>query len=211
MVEDKAAIFRGLERAVISGRKDLAIKYAKRAIKDRIDAVEAIEQGLVKGMNVIGDRYAHREIFLPQVLLASDSMYGALDMLLPLIPKDNHETAGRVVIGVVEGDVHDIGKNLVKTMLVAAGFRVYDLGRDQPEDAFAKGVRRYKADIVAMSTLMTPTMDSMKTVVDTLVEEGLRHDVRVIIGGAPTSQEFALEIGADLHGMNAQEAVKKLK
>jgi dimethylamine corrinoid protein len=112
---------------------------------------------------------------------------------------------------VVEGDVHDIGKNLVKTMLVAAGFRVYDLGRDQPEDAFAKGVRRYKADIVAMSTLMTPTMDSMKTVVDTLVEEGLRQDVKVIIGGAPTSQEFALEIGADLHGMNAQEAVKKLK
>ena len=211
MVEDKAAIFRGLERAVISGRKDLAIKHAKRAIKDGLDPVEAIEQGLVKGMNVIGDRYAHREIFLPQVLLASDSMYGALDILLPLIPKDNQKAAGRVVIGVVEGDVHDIGKNLVKTMLVAAGFRVYDLGRDQPEDAFAKGVRRYKADIVAMSTLMTPTMDSMKTVVDTLVEEGLRHDVRVIIGGAPTSQEFALEIGADLHGMNAQEAVKKLK
>jgi corrinoid protein of di/trimethylamine methyltransferase len=211
MVEDKAAIFRGLERAVISGRKDLAIKYAKRAIKDRIDPVEAIEQGLVKGMNVIGDRYAHREIFLPQVLLASDSMYGALDMLLPLIPKDNHKAAGRVLIGVVEGDVHDIGKNLVKTMLVAAGFRVYDLGRDQPEDAFAKGVRRYKTDIVAMSTLMTPTMDSMKTVVDTLVEEGLRQDVKVIIGGAPTSQEFALEIGADLHAMNAHEAVKKLK
>ncbi len=211
MVEDKAAIFRGLERAVISGRKDLAIKHAKRVIKDGLDPVEAIEQGLVKGMNVIGDRYAHREIFLPQVLLASDSMYGALDMLLPLIPKDNHKAAGRVLIGVVEGDVHDIGKNLVKTMLVAAGFRVYDLGRDQPEDAFAKGVRRYKADIVAMSTLMTPTMDSMKTVVDTLVEEGLRQDVTVIIGGAPTSQEFALEIGADLHGMNAQEAVKKLK
>jgi corrinoid protein of di/trimethylamine methyltransferase len=211
MVGDKAAIFRGLERAVISGRKDLAIKNAKRVIKDGLDPVEAIEQGLVKGMNVIGDRYAHREIFLPQVLLASDSMYGALDMLLPLIPKDNQKAAGRVLIGVVEGDVHDIGKNLVKTMLVAAGFRVYDLGRDQPEDAFAKGVRRYKANIVAMSTLMTPTMDSMKTVVDTLVEEGLRQDVKVIIGGAPTSQEFAMEIGADLHGMNAQEAVKKLK
>jgi corrinoid protein of di/trimethylamine methyltransferase len=210
-VEDRSAILRGLERAVISGKRDIAIRYAKRVIKEGLDPVEAIDEGLIKGINVIGDRYAHREIFLPQVLLASDALYGALDILLPHIPKEDQRQGARVVIGVVEGDVHDIGKNLVKTMLIAAGFRVHDLGKDQSEEAFVKGVRKFKAHVVAMSTLMTPTMESMKATVDALVEGGLRQDLTIIIGGAPTSQEFADEIGADLYGLNANEAVRKLQ
>ena len=210
-MEDRSKVFLSLERAVIAGNKEQAVKNARRVIKDGLGPIDAIEQGLVKGMNIIGDRYANREIFLPQVLLASDAMYGALDVLFPYIPKDGQKVSGRIVIGVVEGDVHDIGKNLVKTMLVAAGFWVHDLGKDQAEDSFVKGVRRYRANIVALSTLMTPTMDSMRTVVEALVEAGIRQEVKVIIGGAPTSQEFAEEIGADLHALNAQEAVRKLK
>lgn len=210
-VDDRSAILRGLERAVISGKRDIAIRYAKRVIKEGLDPVKAIDEGLIKGINVIGDRYAQREIFLPQVLLASDALYGALDILLPHIPKEDQRKGARVVIGVVEGDVHDIGKNLVKTMLIAAGFRVHDLGKDQSEESFVKGVRRFKAHVVAMSTLMTPTMDSMKATVDALVEGGLRQDLTIIIGGAPTSQEFADEIGADLYGLNANEAVRKLQ
>jgi dimethylamine corrinoid protein len=138
-------------------------------------------------------------------------MYEALDILLPLILKEAVREEGIITIGVVEGDVHDIGKNIVKTLLAAAGYEIIDLGRDVPADKFIDAVSARKAQVVAMSTLMTPTMDSMKNTVDALEQAGLRSSVLVIIGGAPTSQEFATEIGAELHATNAQEAVKKMK
>jgi methanogenic corrinoid protein MtbC1 len=138
-------------------------------------------------------------------------MYGALDILLPHIPKEAAAKRVEMVIGVVEGDVHDIGKNIVKTMFTAAGFNVHDVGRDVPADTFVSTARSNNAQVLAMSTLMTPTMDSMKATVDAMVEEGLRAKLKIIIGGAPTSQEFADEIGADMHAVNAQEAVAKVK
>ena len=162
-------------------------------------------------MMVVGEKYAAHTIFLPQVLLAADAMYGALDILLPHIPKEAAAKRIEMVIGVVEGDVHDIGKNIVKTMFTAAGFNVHDLGRDVPADTFVTNARSVSAHVLAMSTLMTPTMDSMKATVDAMVEEGLRSKLKIIIGGAPTSQEFADEIGADMHAVNAQEAVAKVK
>jgi methanogenic corrinoid protein MtbC1 len=162
-------------------------------------------------MMVVGEKYAAHTIFLPQVLLAADAMYGALDVLLPHIPREDAAKRVEMVIGVVEGDVHDIGKNIVKTMFTAAGFNVHDLGRDVPADKFVADTKANSAQVVAMSTLMTPTMDSMKASVDALVEEGLRAKVKIIIGGAPTSQEFAEEIGADMHAVNAQDAVTKVK
>lgn len=194
-----------------TGKKDISVRYADQVIKEGIDPLEAIDNGLIKGMMIIGEKYAAHQIFLPQVLLAADSMYGALDILLPRIQKEDSLKQTRVIIGVVEGDVHDIGKNLVKAMLTAAGFKVHDLGKDVPDDAFVKGAKKYHPQVVAMSTLMTPTMDSMKATVDAMVEAGIRKEVKIIIGGAPTSQEFADEIGADLHAMNAQIAVEKLK
>ena len=207
----KERILKGLEKSVISGKKEDSMRFAKMAIKENVSAIDAIDKGLIKGMMVIGDKYAHHEIFLPQVLLAADSLYGALDLLLPWIPKEDPRNSARMVIGVVEGDVHDIGKNIVKTMLTASGFKMFDLGKDISDDEFVKAVRKHKPFAVALSTLMTPTMDSMKETIDALVEAGLRADVKIIVGGAPTSQEFADEIGADMHGMNAQEAVTKLK
>jgi methanogenic corrinoid protein MtbC1 len=173
--------------------------------------MEAIDGGLIKGMAIVGDRYAQHKIFLPQVLLAADAMYAALDILLPYLPVQAGSERKVVVIGVVEGDVHDIGKNIVRAMLTAAGFDVRDLGKDQAEDAFVREAKLTGASVVAMSTLMTPTMDSMKATIDALVEDGVRSRVVVMIGGPPTSEEFAQEIGADLHAVNAQAAVAVLK
>ncbi len=204
-------ILAGLEKSVVGGKKDEAIKDAKAALSSGVKALDAIDHGLIKGMTIVGDKYAAHELYLPQVLLAADAMYGALDVLLPHIPKEEAKKRVGVVIGVVEGDVHDIGKNLVKTMMTAGGMSVTDLGRDVPIENFVINTKEKDANVVAMSTLMTPTMDGMKQCVDGLVEAGLRMKVKIIIGGAPTSQEFADDIGADLHGINAQEAVSKLK
>jgi len=204
-------ILAGLEKAVVSGNKPEAIKEAHTALNTGVKALDAIDHGLIKGMTIVGDKYAAHELYLPQVLLAADAMYGALDVLLPHIPREDAKKRVNVVIGVVEGDVHDIGKNLVKTMMTAGGMNVTDLGRDVPIENFINNVKEKDGHVVAMSTLMTPTMDGMKLCVDGLIEAGLRMKVKIIIGGAPTSQEFADDIGADLHGINAQEAVNKLK
>jgi len=204
-------ILAGLEKAVVSGKKDEAIREASASLAAGVKALDAIDHGLIKGMTIVGDKYAAHELYLPQVLLSADAMYGALDVLLPHIPKEDAKKRLNVIIGVVEGDVHDIGKNLVKTMMTAGGMTVFDLGRDVPIENFVVNAKEKDASVVAMSTLMTPTMDGMKQCVDGLIESGLRMKVKIIIGGAPTSKEFADDIGADLHGINAQEAVAKLK
>ncbi len=200
-----------LEQAIVNGKRADAARLSRELLKRKMVALDIIDLALVKGMDTIGDRYAKGLIFLPQVLQASEAMYGALDVLLPKVPQEALKGHGTITIGVVEGDVHDIGKNILKTLLAASGFDVIDLGRDIPPEAFASAVRTMKAQVVAMSTLMTPTMDSMKDTVDDLVREGLRSTVVVIIGGAPTSQEFAQEIGADLHATNAQEGTAMIK
>lgn len=207
----KEEILAGLEKAVVAGKKQEAIQHAKEAIAAGVKALDAIDHGLIKGMNIVGDKYAAHEFYLPQVLLAADSMYGALDVLLPHIPKADADKRIGVIIGVVEGDVHDIGKNIVKTMCTAAGFDVHDLGRDVSPETFVAKTKETKSQVVAMSTLMTPTMDGMKAVMDGLVEAGLRMNVKTIIGGAPTSKEFADDIGADFWAGNAQDAVVKIK
>ena len=200
-----------MEQTIVSGKRADAARVSKELLRQGMEPLDIINLALVKGMNTIGDRYARNQIFLPQVLQASEAMYEALDILLPLILKEAVREEGIITIGVVEGDVHDIGKNIVKTLLAAAGYEIIDLGRDVPADKFIDAVSARKAQVVAMSTLMTPTMDSMKNTVDALEQAGLRSSVLVIIGGAPTSQEFATEIGAELHATNAQEAIKKMK
>jgi corrinoid protein of di/trimethylamine methyltransferase len=207
----KTEILSNMEKAVVGGKREDAIKYAQEALANGVTALEAIDGALVKGMNVIGDKYAAHQVFLPQVLLAANSMYGALDVLLPHIPKADAAKKVNLVIGVVEGDVHDIGKNIVKTMFTAGGFTVIDKGKDVPVEAFLSAIKENHAQVLAMSTLMTPTMESMKNTVDGLVESGDRMKVKIIIGGAPTSQEFADEIGAEFHGVNAQAGVAKIK
>ena len=207
----KETILNKLSEAVVTGKPNLAEEGAKEALATKMDPLDAINNGLVRGMSIIGDKYAARQVYLPQVLMSAKTMYAGLDILLPAIPKASMKDMKKCATAVVEGDVHDIGKNIVKTMLTAGGFVVTDWGKDVPLDKIIKETKSEKLDAIALSTLMTPTMDGMKTVVDGLVESGYRKKVKVCIGGAPTSPSFAKEIGADHRDANAQDCANWLK
>lgn len=191
--------------------EELAVQASHEALENKIDALTAINQGLVIGMNEAGLLYEQEEYFVPELLLCSDAMYAGLDVLSPHIHRDTAESKHKVVIGVVEGDTHDIGKNLVKLMLEVADFEIYDLGRDVPPADFVGKVKEVGADIVCLSTLMSTTMDRMADVIELLKKEGLREKVQVMIGGGPISQAFADRIGADAYSENAVGAVKDAK
>jgi dimethylamine corrinoid protein len=171
-------------------------------------ALDGILKGLVDGMQRAAKLYEEEEYFIPELLVCSDAMYNGLDVLRPHIPKTDAERKHKVVIGVVEGDTHDIGKNLVRIMLEAAGYETYDLGRDVPLQNFVDKAKEVDADVVAMSTLMSTTMPGMGEIVEMLKAAGIREKVKVIIGGAPISMAFAKKIGADGYATNAVEAVK---
>ena len=207
----KEEIFEELANAVVNCKADLSKAAAEKVLAEDINPVEAINEGLVKGMNVIGDKYAAHQIYLPQVLVAAHAMYAGLDLLLPAIPKEDLADAKKAATAVVEGDVHDIGKNIVKTMLTAGGYIVNDLGKDVAPSKIAETVKAEGIDILCMSTLMTPTMDNMKNTIDLLKEQGTRGNCTVTIGGPPTSPSFAEEIGADHRDNNAQDCVNWLK
>ena len=207
----KEEIFEELANAVINCKADLSKAAAEKVLAEGINPVDAINEGLVKGMNVIGDKYAAHQIYLPQVLVAAHAMYAGLDLLLPAIPKEDLADAKKAATAVVEGDVHDIGKNIVKTMLTAGGYIVNDLGKDVAPSKIAETVKGEGIDILCLSTLMTPTMDNMKNTIDLLKEQGTRGNSTVTIGGPPTSPSFAEEIGADHRDNNAQDCVNWLK
>jgi 5-methyltetrahydrofolate--homocysteine methyltransferase len=174
-------------------------------------AKTVLDDGLIAGMNVVGGRFRDHEIFLPDVLLAARAMYAGLDVLKPLLERAGVASRGRVVIGSVHGDLHDIGKNLVGIMLKGAGFEVIDLGHDVPAARFVAVARSQDARVIGMSALLTTTMPVMKEVVDLLARENLRGRIRTIIGGAPVSAEYAAEIGADAYGYDCAQAVEKVK
>ncbi len=207
------AILRGLAESVIEGDEDRAREFAKKAVDAGIPPLTAIKEGLMRGMKVVGDRFARLEIFLPEVLLAADAMKAALDILEPLIVKEEREklTLGKVVIGTVQGDIHDIGKNIVAMLMKANGFEVYDLGRDVPIDEFINKAEEVGADIIAISTLLSTSMPYMEDVIRLLKDRGLREKYKVMVGGGPVTREFAEEIGADGYGDNAEEAVEVAK
>ncbi len=207
----KEEIFEKLSQAVVNCKADQAKAAAEEALAEGVNPVEAINEGLVKGMNVIGDKYAAHQVYLPQVLVAAHAMYAGLDLLLPAIPTESLKDSKKAVTAVVEGDVHDIGKNIVKTMLTAGGYIVNDLGKDIAPSVIAQTVKDEGIDIVCMSTLMTPTMDNMQATINLLKEDGTRAKVTVTIGGPPTSPSFAEEIGADHRDNNAQDCVNWLK
>ena len=197
-------ILKDLARSVLDMDEDLAQDAANQAIDAGIDPKRAISEGLSKGMETAGERYENEEYFIPELLLCSDAMYAGVDVLKPHIPKKG-EARGRAVVGVVAGDTHDIGKNLVKLFMETSGFDVIDLGRDVPVEKFVDAVKD-GAQFVCMSTLMTTTMVGMEQVIARLKEEGLRDKVKVIIGGAPISRAFAEKIGADAYSASATEA-----
>ncbi len=207
----KEQILDDLANAVVNCKADLAKSSAEAALAEGVDPVEAINEGLVRGMTVIGERYAEHKIYLPQVLVAAKCLYNGLDVLLPAIPQEALENSKKAATVVVEGDVHDIGKNIVKTMLTAGGFIVTDLGKDVPSTQIAATVKDNGIDVLCMSTLMTPTMDRMPEVISLLKENGSRSNCTVTIGGPPTSPSFATEIGADHRDNNAQDCINWLK
>lgn len=204
----KEEILQELADVVINLNPAIAKTVAQKALDAKMDPVEAINKGLIIGMGVISDRYANKEIYLPQVLVAAHAMYEGLDVLTPAIPKKSMEDTRTAVAAVVQGDVHDIGKNIVKTMLTAAGYMVNDLGNDVSPVLIADTAKDEKIDIVCLSTLMTPTMDAMAAAVKNLFDNGYRENCIVTIGGPPTSEKFAKEIGADHRDTDAQHCVK---
>ncbi|MFZ2499718.1 uroporphyrinogen decarboxylase family protein [Methanosarcina sp.] len=206
----KEDIFNALADAVVEGDDDLAEEYAQKALDDGVDAYAAIVDGLAKGMKIVSDMYERGEAFVPSLLLAADAMYAGMDILTPYIKVDGTASPKNVIIGTIEGDVHDIGKNLVKTMMTAAGFNMIDLGVDVPLDKFVETAKEKKATAISMSTLMTTTMGGMETVIEQLQEKGLRDSLVVMVGGAPISREYAESIGADGTALDASAAVETL-
>lgn len=208
---DNAELFRGLSDAVVEMDEDLTRELSEQVISVKADPLAAIENGLVDGMNRAGELFESEEYFIPELLLCSDAMYTGLDVLKPHLKQDRTANRPKIVIGVVEGDTHDIGKNLVKIMLESAGFELYDLGRDVPPAKFVEEAKEVGASVIALSTLMTTTMSGMEEVVKLLKEAGIRDSVKVIVGGGPISQSFANQIGADGYSSNAPDAVRLVK
>ncbi|HHW01638.1 MAG TPA: cobalamin-binding protein [Thermoanaerobacterales bacterium] len=196
---------------VVEMEEELTAKNSKKALEMNISPLTIINQGLVIGMNEAGRLFEENEYFVPELLLCSDAMYAGLKVVTPHIKKEETHVLGKVVIGVVEGDTHDIGKNLVKVLLQASGFEIIDLGRNVPARDFVDKAKQVDADLICLSTLMTTTMGEMKKVIELLKEERLRDRVRVLVGGGPISESFARNIGADGYGENAAGAVRVAK
>lgn len=214
---EEKEILSGLTDAVVNGKKDQATELSEKALEAGIDPYKAIVEGLAKGMEIMSDKYESGEVFMPHLLMSSNAMYGGMDVLTPHLKQEGGEKAAVLVIGAAEGDVHDIGKNLVKTMMSAVGFDVVDLGKDVPIQEFAEAIEKNQADAVSISTLMTSTMDNMEKTVKDIESKGLRDKVKIIIGGAPVTEAFAKDIGADQYKDDAmgaarwaKEAVKEL-
>jgi 5-methyltetrahydrofolate--homocysteine methyltransferase len=174
-------------------------------------AGEILQESLIAGMNVVGEQFRLREIFLPDVLLAARAMYAGLDLLKPHLAKEGVTLRGKVVLGTVKGDLHDIGKNLVAIMLKGAGFEVIDLGHDVAPEAFLAAAEREGATLIGMSALLTTTMPRMRELVALVKARGLDGRIRTIVGGAPVNADFAREIGADAYACDAAQAVDQVK
>ena len=206
-------ILKQLKEAVILGESDQARELAAQALEAGIAPLTAIEEALNPGMQVVGDRFERGEYFIPDLVMAAEAMKGAIGVFEPALMarREQRQVLGTVVIGTIEGDIHGIGKSLVATMLSAAGFQVHDLGVDVPAGEFIERVRKTGANVVGLSALLTTTMRNQEMVVEALKEAGLREQVLVVIGGAPTNPEWAQTIGADAYAENANEAVSIIR
>jgi len=204
----KDEILDKLCEAVVAGGMNSVIKAAKEAVEKGVDPLDAIDNGLSKGARIIGDKFDKLEIFLPELLIAADAMNAGLDILLAKIPKEKTAKKGTVVCGTVKGDIHEIGKKIVAALLFANGFEVHDLGADVPTSKFIEEAGKVGADIIGLSALMSSTMSAQKDVIDYLKAVGERKKYIVLVGGGPTTQEWANEIGADGYAKTAPEAVK---
>jgi 5-methyltetrahydrofolate--homocysteine methyltransferase len=196
-----------LHDAIVRGDAPSAVAAARALLETGVAALQVVNLEMVPAMDEVGRRFECEEYFVPQLLLSARAMKGALDLLRPLLSAAGARGAGRVAVGTVKGDLHDIGKNIVSAMLEGAGFEILDLGVDVPPARFVDAVRHGRACLVCLSALLTTTMPAMKATIDALSAAGLRGEAAVIVGGAPVTARFAEEIGADAYGANAAEAV----
>jgi len=195
---------------LIAGNDEKVAELVARAIESELPTVEILDDGLIAGMNVVGDRFRNHEMFLPEVLLSARAMTAGVALLKPMLIAEEVPSRGKVILGTVEGDLHDIGKNLVGIMLEGAGFEVVDLGTDVPAEKFVDAAITENASIIGLSALLTTTMTLMKGIVELVEERGLSEQLKVIVGGAPLSEEFARSIGAQGYAYDAANAVEKV-
>ncbi|MEJ2222824.1 MAG: corrinoid protein [Desulfobacterales bacterium] len=205
--DKKEEILKKLAEAVVEFEEDGAREWAQKALDEGIDAFEAIMDGLAAGMETVGDLYDQQEYFVPELLMSGDALYAGLGVLKPHIKKESVKNMGQVVIGTVQGDVHDIGKNIIKLMFEVGGFDVHDLGRDVPLEKFVEEQLRTDSEIVAMSAMMTTTMVGMKKVIEMIKEKN--PNVAIMLGGAPVTQDVADLWGADGYAEKAGNAVQE--
>ena len=203
-------ILKDIAKSVMAGDDKKITEEVAQAIEEGIPTTEILDDGLIAGMNVVGERFRGHDMFLPEVLMSARAMSAGVALLKPLMIAEDISSRGKVVLGSVQGDLHDIGKNLVGIMLEGAGFEVVDLGTDVPPEKFIDTAIVEDASVIGLSSLLTTTMDIMKGVVNLVGEQGLSDKVKVIVGGAPLSEEFAQSIGADSYGYDAANAVEKV-
>jgi corrinoid protein of di/trimethylamine methyltransferase len=206
-------LYQAMSQSVIDGGPEQAEALAQKAVRLDLNPLEVIDDGYTRGMNVLGDRFARGEVFLPHLVMGGEAMKAAIAVLEPELARrqQQRQVLGKVVIGTVAGDIHEIGKSLVATMLSVNGFQVFDLGVDVPIATFVDKAREVEADIIGLSALLTTTMLNQGKVIESFQEAGLREKVKVIVGGAPVSPSWAEEIGADGYSENAVGAVALAK
>jgi 5-methyltetrahydrofolate--homocysteine methyltransferase len=205
------SIIKQISENLQRGEDEKVFELTKQAIEEKQPVKTILDDGLIAGMSVVGEKFKAHEIFLPDVLLAAKAMYAGMDQLKPLMIKEGIPSIGKVVVGSVQGDLHDIGKNLVAIMLKGAGFDIIDLGNDVPPEKFVDTALKNDASVIGLSALLTTTMPMMKKVVDLVKEQNLSEKVKIIIGGAPLSEDYARQIGADAYAFDGMNAVDKVK
>ncbi len=203
--------FDQLTKAIVVGDSDASLELTKKAMDDGISATEILGRGLLPGMEIIGEQFENEKVWFPELLMAANAMKATVVLLGPELSKNKVTSVGKYVIGTVEGDAHDIGKNIVKMMLEQNGWEVTDLGTDVPIEKFCSVIKEDSFDILGLSALLTITMPLMADVIKALRTAGLRDKVKIMVGGAPLTQSFADQIGADAYAKNAAEATRKAK
>jgi 5-methyltetrahydrofolate--homocysteine methyltransferase len=200
-----------IANAIYEGDVDMVVSQTKQAIEDGNTALEILENGLMAGMDRVGKDFKAGDLFIPEVLIASRAMQSGMEILKPLLVTQKIKSPGKIVLGTVKGDLHDIGKNLVAIMLQGAGFDVIDLGVDVSKESFLKAIVDHKPDLVGMSSLLTTTMPQMPEIIEAIKQADLREQVKIMVGGAPLNEKYAQAIGADGYAQNASIAIEKVR
>ncbi len=204
-------VLASIQSALISGKRDQLMQETNKAVSEGIKPHKILNEGLIPGMDIVGEKFKNDELYIPEVINVANIFKASVEIIKPLLMGEDIPTIGKILIGTVKGDMHDVGKNIVVLMLEASGFEVVDLGVNVPTEEFIAKAKELKADVLGMSALLTTTMPKIGEVIEALKEAGLNGTIKTIIGGAPINQTFANEVGADAYGHDAIDAADKIK